>query len=408
LEKEKLIIRNFGPIKNVELELGRFNVLIGEQATGKTLIGKVLSCCRYFSYIVSYSDFKEAFENWGLTESIKDDTLIEYTSSDYKLKIQFEKHLLPNGVSIIDNEKERNHELKLTCNLTPVTKNFKSLFKEYNDFLKKDDNWIPYKIKAPVSFFQNQVASIIDNPFFIPTERSLQSIFSLGKSSIQNINDALFNQFAKVDQIQRYFKTETDIEPLGIEYKNVNGYGLFRKKGSADWLRMDNAPSGYKTTVPIVLILKYYSQIKLKKKTFIIDEPEISLFPATQKEVVSFITDRIFNSKDKNNGYNFENSVLITTHSPYILTSLNNLMYAFQIGKEHKEEVAKIIEEKYWVNPKEVSAYQLLADGTSESIIAEDGLIMAEKIDLVSSVINSEYDKIQDIELLIENTEAND
>ena len=83
-------------------------------------------------------------------------------------------------------------------------------------------------------------------------------------------------------------------------------------------------------------------------------------------------------------------------------------MYAFQIGKEHKEEVAKIIEEKYWVNPKEVSAYQLLADGTSESIIAEDGLIMAEKIDLVSSVINSEYDKIQDIELLIENTEAND
>ncbi|MEO7801731.1 MAG: AAA family ATPase, partial [Ginsengibacter sp.] len=40
--KEKLIIKNFGPIKSVEIELRMFNVLIGDQGTGKSTIAKVL------------------------------------------------------------------------------------------------------------------------------------------------------------------------------------------------------------------------------------------------------------------------------------------------------------------------------------------------------------------------------
>jgi recombinational DNA repair ATPase RecF len=32
----KLIVKNFGPIKNVELDLRNVNVFIGQQATGKT------------------------------------------------------------------------------------------------------------------------------------------------------------------------------------------------------------------------------------------------------------------------------------------------------------------------------------------------------------------------------------
>ena len=53
--KEKLIIKNFGPIKSVDLDLGKITVLIGDQATGKSTVAKVLSICRYFSYIVDYN-----------------------------------------------------------------------------------------------------------------------------------------------------------------------------------------------------------------------------------------------------------------------------------------------------------------------------------------------------------------
>ncbi|MEJ7682233.1 MAG: AAA family ATPase [Segetibacter sp.] len=85
--KEKLIIRNFGPIKNVELELARFNVLIGENATGKSTVSKVLAVCRYFSYILDDKLFPNAFENGlnarGLTEYIQSSSYISYDCKHY-------------------------------------------------------------------------------------------------------------------------------------------------------------------------------------------------------------------------------------------------------------------------------------------------------------------------------------
>ena len=39
--KETLHIKNFGPIKEVKLELGKVNVLIGDQGTGKSTVAKL-------------------------------------------------------------------------------------------------------------------------------------------------------------------------------------------------------------------------------------------------------------------------------------------------------------------------------------------------------------------------------
>ena len=42
-----LIIKNVGPIKNVDIELKRFNILIGAQSSGKSTIAKILSTCSW-------------------------------------------------------------------------------------------------------------------------------------------------------------------------------------------------------------------------------------------------------------------------------------------------------------------------------------------------------------------------
>src|SRR5213075_138050 len=131
----------------------------------------------------------------------------------------------------------------------------------------------------PTSFFQNEVAAVIDNPFYLPAERGLQSIFSLGKSSIQNISDALFNQLASLDQIARLFKDAISIEALDIDYRNENGQGLIKKAKETEYYSLYNGASGYQSTIPVILLIKYYNQIKRKKKTFIIEGPELSLFP---------------------------------------------------------------------------------------------------------------------------------
>ncbi len=398
--KEKLVIKNFGPITNVELELGRFNVLIGEQATGKTMIGKILCCCRYFSYIAlddqpffaGQSKFSIGLTQWGLKESIKENSYIFYECSDYSLTV--------SQKTFIDARDNNSKILNLTATLIPISKDFSNLLlelKKIQSTQSDDNNPDPTNRVIPTSFFLNDVAPVMNNPLFIPTERGLQSIFSLGKDSISNIDDSLFNQFAKADQIQRHFKTETIIEPLGIEYKNENGYGSFRKSGDSVWYKMGSAPSGYKTTIPIVLALKYYSEEE-KRKSLVIDEPEISLFPSAQNNLVKFIA----NEFNKHNGFFF-----ITTHSPYILTSLNNLIYAYQVGQKNKDKVNEIIEEKYWINPKDISAYILKFDAETngvvqESLLDKEGLIKAEKIDSVSAALNTDFSAIMDIELNIQ------
>ena len=55
---EKLIVRNFGPLKDINIELKSFNLLIGEQSSGKSSIAKLLTILndKNFLLLVSTSE----------------------------------------------------------------------------------------------------------------------------------------------------------------------------------------------------------------------------------------------------------------------------------------------------------------------------------------------------------------
>lgn len=387
---EKLVIKNFGPIKHVDLDIKKVNVLIGDQGTGKSTVAKVLAICRYFSYIIdlnpnsllAFHTFIDGLTAWGLDEAKKDDSYIYYDC--YHYTVTFE-NTSTNTINVNDEISFKLNPFK--PKLQPKSIEFTNLLQELNNIKPLSDNELK-NWNIPTSFFLNDVKRVLDNPFYLPTERGLQSVFSLGKSSIENISDSLFNQLSKLDKIARNFTKVTDIEPLKISYKNIDGKGLHKKEHDENFYSLYNGASGYQSTIPVVLVLKYFIDIKERNRTFIIEEPEINLFPTTQNELIKFIIEKC--SQDKSRAF-------LTTHSPYILTSLNNLMQAFIIGENNAEKVNEIIDKKYWLNPKEVSAYMLTTDGTAENIIAEDGLIMTEKIDAVSDVLNGLYDKLLDI-----------
>jgi predicted ATPase len=404
---EKLIIRNFGPIKGVELDLKKFNVIIGEQATGKSTIAKVLAVCRYFSFIVKTSfnsnnihldvlgdgaHFYEGLVSWGLLESCKNGSEIFYENENYSIDVKIEINISLPEFDSNGNQRVYKH-VGTKINLKPLSEKFKGLLFEL-DKLKPNDkneltNW-----NAPTSFFQNDVSKVMKNPFYIPTERGLQSLFSLGKNSIQNISDSLFNQFANLDLIARNFSEETSIEPLNITYKNVDGRGYIRQNKEDDFFSLYNGASGYKSTIPIVLVNKYYNEVRNKNKILLIEEPELNLFPIAQMHLINYLASDCVNTG---------NQILITTHSPYILMTMSNLMFAHNTGnmenKIHFEEIDKITPSKYWINPKEISAYMLHTDGTCENIIGKEGLIKTGKIDEVSKILNTEFNKVFDIEL---------
>lgn len=52
----RLIIRNIGPIKNVDIELNKVNVFIGEQSSGKSTIAKIVSFCLWLEKTVNKDD----------------------------------------------------------------------------------------------------------------------------------------------------------------------------------------------------------------------------------------------------------------------------------------------------------------------------------------------------------------
>jgi hypothetical protein len=93
----------------------------------------------------------------------------------------------------------------------------------------------------------------------------------------------------------------------------------------------------------------------------------------------------------------------ITTHSPYILTSFNNLMYAGELEKKfdekQKAELYKIIPKELIIDPKSVSAYSLEFDKPLQNLInPETNLIDANLIDSVSDDIAIEFDKLLNLE----------
>ena len=252
---EKLIIRNYGPIKDVELDLKKFNVIIGEQATGKSTIAKVLSVCRNFSFIIDdivgvvepAIRFDDGLREQGVSEFIKKDSFISYDCEHYTFSASREEYL--------DTDSQTGEVINqygiFKTSIIPVSQKFKKLLKELevinpNNALNSGYGFLDIDWKIPTSFLQKDVPSVIDVPFYLPTERGLQSIFSLGKNSIQNISDALFNQLAELDLVAKNFKNETPIEPLEISYKNVDGRGYVKKNNEDQYYSLYNGASGFK------------------------------------------------------------------------------------------------------------------------------------------------------------------
>ena len=116
------------------------------------------------------------------------------------------------------------------------------------------------------------------------------------------------------------------------------------------------------------------------------EEPEAHLYPDAQKKTMELLSLFMHN----------ENSLLITTHSPYILGTINNLLFANQVydksDSEKKKQIAKIIDTNMHI--KLCNAY-FVKDGVAKDCIDKDDLlIINEVIDGASKEINDDYDDL--------------
>lgn len=127
-------------------------------------------------------------------------------------------------------------------------------------------------------------------------------------------------------------------------------------------LPMTSASSMVKELTPLVLYLRYLAR---PNELIIIDEPEMNLHPEAQASLVEFLAMLV----------NSDLHILVTTHSPYMIDHLVNLMRA----SEHSDK--EEIKDKFFLRdvrafvPKNAVAVYLFEQGEARSILDEDGLI---------------------------------
>lgn len=126
-----------------------------------------------------------------------------------------------------------------------------------------------------------------------------------------------------------------------------------------------------------------------------IEEPEAHLFPHAQSNLMKYLCSFVAGRKHKRR-------LFITTHSPYVLTSINNMMKAASIArgssKDRQSKISAIIPKASWISRNQVSAYAIV-DHKLVNIIGEDNLIDAEYLDRVSVQLNKEFDDLLEIEI---------
>ncbi|WP_232472952.1 AAA family ATPase [Brachyspira pilosicoli] len=425
---QKIIIKNLLVVKDFEMEINKFNLIIGEQSSGKSTISKAIFFFKEINtqikvYIFAYKNkiqyrIKEIYNNiikdffisiFGQLENIDNDlylkyiyksnTYIEITKKNNNLNINYSEDII-TFFNKLEIDIKKNFEEYLNVNSLIIFEDIfeRGIGKEINDFFENE--LITYYIPASrssIALLNNQrtrldynTIDLIFYPFFTLVEK-IEFLFKDGvRNFINNSNDdnkkIFLNEMNK--KIEKY---------MGGEYFCDDKFGYIKLENSNKKIPVDKISSGQQEILWLLNCLLGIAWLNRKNIFLIIEEPEAHLYPKMQKEIIDFIV----NFMNMTN-----NSILITTHSPYILTSANNLLYAgklrenYKDNKEKIEKINNIVGEYGAINPNEINAFKLyLNDFRYTNLINEEQEINSEEIDDVSNTINETYTKLFDMEL---------
>ena len=229
------------------------------------------------------------------------------------------------------------------------------------------------------------------NPIYIPAERMFfatisQSIFSLINSDV-SLPKWLIDFGAKFEQARNSIK-KFSIGFLNASYTYDEGTDYIKLPNGVT-IRLSQASSGMQSVIPLILVIQYNTEMNNgNEDIFVIEEPELNLYPSSQKDLVEFIMERINQSADK---------IIITTHSPYLLTAIDNLIQAQNIvngSKEMAAEVNTLVPSRYWINYNRVSCYYFDGGECKSTLDDEMKSIGPSNIDDVSIKISDTFEKL--------------
>lgn len=395
----RLIVRNIGPIKEVDIDLNKVNVFIGAQSSGKSTLAKIISFC---TWLDKHTDITTRKYVNGAIDSLKKYHRLtdEYFSKDSVIFYQGDNiayaYNWPNDKPIPFTEEGYEPELHTNETETffektgratnpkvlyiPAERNFVSAVPNLRKYQEDKDNlqdfvntWFEVKRKYPKDkalevlnlgvkyYYQEdnyQDLVIIDGERQIPLEAS--------SSGLQSIIPLLVLVKWMSEGIYAEEKPFSPAENEEVE-KLLSGSTKMNKTLSEKFERFLGFLSG-----------RIYTHTQ-----FIIEEPEQNLFPETQCELMYHILSSV------NHGKNHR--LVMTTHSPYILYALNNCMDGYSVSDKLPESIKSTIKStSSFINPDDVSVWQI-REGRLESI--KEGTTIGQHYfnEIMNSILDDYY-----------------
>ncbi len=426
-----LTVKNFSVIKEAKLEFGKITVLIGPQASGKSLLCKL-------AYFLSKQTIKVAL-----------DAILSQPSSDQSPFEEFETSLSRDFLAWFPFETWWNEDAIVSFESLAyrvqisATKQFDSLELRFSPkFEALFDNLVNQVQRMPVAgadsgryvaeqvsaqFYLLLTGTFIDRPLYIPDGRAFFASQSLGFNLVNNPD---------IDPVLKEFSLEVSwgsgrapnpilgeegvrlLHEINREILRIAGGHVEGRNGSARFIRtldgkaipLPFLSSGTQAMLPMFNVLWRIiteqrgrilfprpdnlpgmpNQIIESHGLLYVEEPEANIFPSTQYELI-----RLFAWFSQE--WRLDFSWAITTHSPYILSSFNNLILAGQLGEDKRSKRRSKLTNGIGLSQGAFRAYSI-HDGKSESILSESGLIDGDYLDSVSETIGNEFDEMLRLE----------
>lgn len=385
-------VKNFSIFSDVKIVFEKFNVIIGPQSSGKSLIIKLFhfmtaEITNAFVYVL-----REKGE-WGDFISRLENLFCELFPQKLWGGKRFSIVLKFNGTKFsIHGEKK----VKFTFekNVESCFEEIKNAIEEYEQNQKKEKNassfiWdFSFSIAVQGILQHNSLfQEWSKNAVFIPAGRSF---FSMLKNNVftfisENVGiDPYIKRFGRILEGYKERKIVENSEKnrqmwqslLKGTYKIEKGEEFIVRNGVK--IPLMNTSSGQQEILPILLVLN--RERNVKNRLFFIEEPEAHIFPESQKELMDYFAQHF------SQNYGDGASYVITTHSPYILSALN-----IEIMR------AMIRNKKVNYDAQDFAAYYV-DEGKVVSIVDKKSrLVQPDAIDSVSDKISSEFYEMMDL-----------
>ena len=442
---QRIEITNFMAVKSASIEIKKTVLLIGEQAGGKSTIAKLIyffkalrddyiyfisenlemvqspdilqakfwaeisrKFYRFFGSIQHLPSFR--IQYWySDTKSI----LLEEGQWDYgrkKLKISFSPSLFKQAIleimPLIDRLKNVSGKRDIfessvyRSSLEGLNKHIIKLFED-----NRQPVFVPAGRNMAVTyadfFKQNFYGTLSSDLALIQDEDALKPRFVRDTyimiQFLQRVQIMLdtFRGATFASMLESASRERSDLKKLQEEkildkiemilkgkYKHDENFGEIIMFTDQDYVFLNNASSGQQEIIRVLQDI--FLNIVNRENVFrVIEEPEAHLFPMAQKNLLEVMAFMIAQT---------DSQIILTTHSPYILSVVNNLLFASTINKKSANSGSN-----FCLEPDETEVYSI-TNGRSASIIdRQTGLVDQNALDTISEELADEFEKMYNL-----------